>query len=166
MIHRFEYHQALDVLGAAFDYNQLTASGSFTFSRDRNSFVLNYQGGYSFNDKAPFERWYRLGGLGRLSGLAPQQLSGRHVALASAVYFRTLKDGDLFRAYAGASFEAGNVWEFGADVAMDDLRYSGALFLGADTPIGPIYLAYGHSDSGDNAVYFYVGNPFRVRRFD
>ncbi len=166
MLHGIEYLQALDALGASFDYSQLSANGVLTHSRGKNSFVLNYQGGYSFNDKAPFERWYRLGGLGRLSGLAPSQLSGRHLALATAVYFRSLNAGDLFRAYAGASIEAGNVWEFGGDVGMDDLRYSGSLFLGADTPIGPVYFAVGHSDNGDNAVYFYVGNPFLSPRFD
>lgn len=166
MLHRFEFLQALDALGASFNYSQVAVSGTFTHSWSRNSMVFNYNGGYSFDDKAPFERWFRLGGLGRLSGLAPQQLSGRHAVLASAVYYRSLLDGDLLKAYAGASLEAGNVWEFGGDVAMDDLRYSGSVFLGADTPIGPVYLAYGHSDSGDNAVYFYVGNPFSSRRFD
>ena len=37
----------------------------------------------SFDDAAPIERWFRAGGFGRLSGLAPDQLSGRHIGLAS-----------------------------------------------------------------------------------
>jgi NTE family protein len=46
------------------------------------------------------------------------------------------------------------------------LRYSASLFVGAETPIGPVYFAVGHSDNGDSAAYFYVGNPFRINRFD
>ena len=52
------------------------------------------------------------------------------------------------------------------DIGIDDLRYSGSLFVGADSPLGPAYLALGYGDAGDLAVYFYLGNPFRVSRFD
>jgi NTE family protein len=166
MMHRLAYLYASDDLGAAFDYQQAMVNGAFAFTHGRNSWVLNYEGGYSFDDDAPFERWFRLGGLGRLSGLAPDQLSGRQMGLASMVYFRRLNSLDLFPTYAGVSLEAGNVWEFSDDIGFDDLRYSASIFVGADSPIGPVYFAVGHSDSGDNAVYFYVGNPFRANRFD
>jgi NTE family protein len=69
-------------------------------------------------------------------------------------------------AYAGLSLETGNVWNTSSDIALDDLRYSASLFLGAESPLGPIYFAVGHSDNGDSAVYFYVGNPFRPNPFD
>jgi NTE family protein len=127
---------------------------------------FNYDGGYSFNNKAPLERWFRLGGFGRLSGLAPDQLAGRHSALVNLTYYRRLNNMDIFKTYAGFTLEAGNVWEFSDEIGFDDLRYGASLFLGAETPIGPVYFAVGHSDNGDNAVYFYVGNPFRIRRFD
>ena len=68
--------------------------------------------------------------------------------------------------HAGASLEAGNVWNFRDDIALDDLRYSASVYIGADTPVGPVYFAVGHSDSGDNAVYFYVGDPFTAHSFD
>lgn len=166
MSHHLGYIYASDKLGASSDYQQAGASGLFSWSRDRNSLTLAYQAGYSFHDDAPFERWFRLGGFGRLSGLIPDQLSGRHVALASLVYYRRLNSLDLLPVYAGFSLETGNAWETSDEIAIDDLRYSASVFIGASTPIGPVYLAYGHSDSGDNAVYFYLGNPFRVRRFD
>ena len=166
MTHRLGYLYASDDLGAAFDYQQALAAGTLAFTRSRNTWMFNYGAGYSFDDKAPFERWFRLGGLGRLSGLAPQQLSGRQAALAVLAYYRRLNNQDLFPVYAGATLETGNVWNFSDDIGFDDLRYSGSIFVGADTPIGPVYLAFGHSDNGDNAVYFYVGNPFSSSRFD
>jgi hypothetical protein len=38
--------------------------------------------------------------------------------------------------------------------------------MGAESPIGPVYLALGYHEGGDTVVYFYVGNPFRMTRFD
>lgn len=166
MLNRFEYLYASDNLGAASNYQQLMANGTLSFSRDKNSVTLNYDAGYSFNDKAPLERWFRLGGFGRLSGLAPDQLTGRHAALANLSYYRRLNNLDLVKTYAGFTLEAGNVWEFSNEIGFDDLRYGASIFVGAETPIGPVYFAVGHSDNGDNAVYFYVGNPFRISRFD
>jgi NTE family protein len=166
MLHRLSYLYAAEELGANSDFQQLFGGGTFAFSHNRNNLVLNYAGGYSFDDDAPFERWFRLGGLGRLSGLAPDQLSGRQMILGNLAYYRRLNSMDLFPTYAGFSLEAGNIWEFSNDVSLGDLRYSASVFIGADSPIGPVYLAYGHSDNGDNAIYFYLGNPFRVNRFD
>lgn len=164
--HVLEYLYASDSLGASDNYQQALADGLINISSGKNNWSFHYEAGYSFDDKAPIERWFRLGGLGRLSGLVPQQLSGRQSALATLAYYRLLNDYDLLRTYAGFTLEAGNVWETSDDIGFDDLRYSASVYFGAVTPIGPIYLAYGHSDSGDNAVYFYLGNPFRVRRFD
>jgi NTE family protein len=166
MLHKLEYLYAADSLGASTDYQQATASGALLFSVGKNTALLNYELGYSFDDQAPIERWYRMGGFGRLSGLAPDQLLGRHTMLATLAYYRRLNQLDLVSAYAGFTLEAGNVWDFSDDVGLDDLRYSGSLFVGADSPLGPIYLALGYADSNDFAAYFYLGNPFRVGRLD
>jgi NTE family protein len=166
MLHNLSYRYADESLGAALDYQQAAAAGSLVLTHGRNTATLSYEAGYSFDDAAPLERWYQLGGLGRLSGLAPDQLSGRHVGLLSLALYRRLNDIQFFPAYAGLTIEAGNVWNLSRDIGLDDLRYSGSLFIGAESPIGPVYLAAGYSDSGDAAVYFYVGNPFRPNRFD
>ena len=34
-----------------------------------------------------------------------------------------------------------------------------ALFLGVDTPIGPLYLGYGRTASGIDSGYLYLGRP-------
>jgi NTE family protein len=164
--HRWGYRYASESLGASGDYEQIDGNGSLVLSRARDNFLLNYELGYSFDDAAPIERWYRMGGFGRLSGLVPNQLSGRQAMLTTLAYYRRLNDVQFAPVYAGLTLEAGNVWNTRDEFGLDDLRYSGSLFLGAETPIGPIYLAVGHSDSGDTAAYFYVGNPFRVSRFD
>lgn len=166
MMHRLEYLYASENLGAQTDYQQASANGAMVFSVGKNSALINYELGYSFDDLAPLDRWYRLGGFGRLSGLVPNQLLGRHAALATMAYYYRLNNLDLVPLYGGFTLEAGNVWDMSDDIGFDDLRYSASLFVGAESPIGPAYLALGYADSGDLAVYFYLGNPFRVSRFD
>ena len=107
-----------------------------------------------------------LGGFGRISGLAPDQLLGSQVGLARLAVYHRLNQLDLFPVYGGFTLEAGNVWTSSDAIGFDDLRYAGSVFLGAESPLGPLYFATGYADSGDFAVYFYLGNPFRVSRFD
>jgi len=165
MFHRFDFRLARDALGAAFDYEQASATGTFSFSSGRNTLLLGYEAGYSFDDAAPVERWFELGGFARLSGLVPDQLSGRQMGLLSLAYHRRLNSFDIFKTYAGITLEAGNVWNYADDISFSDLRKSGSIFVGAETPLGPVYLAWGYSDSGDGTLYFYLGNPFRKKRF-
>ena len=155
----------VDSLGSETDYLQAELATSTSYSLGKNSVLLNFQAGYSFDDDVDFSRWFELGGLGRLSGLVPDQLAGRNLGLVSLAFYRRLNDIELFPVYAGFSLETGNVWRTKSDIDIDDLRYSTSLFVGADTPLGPFYLAYGYSDNGDNTVYFYLGNPWRGRNF-
>jgi NTE family protein len=34
-----------------------------------------------------------------------------------------------------------------------------AVFFGADTPLGPLYLGYGRAADGNRSAYFYLGRP-------
>ena len=165
--HRLEYVYASTGPGLGYggNYQQATVDGVMAFSLGRNRGSLTYEFGYSFDDRAEVVDWYRLGGFGRLSGLAPDELLGRHVGLTTLSFYRRLYGIETLSAYAGATLEAGNVWDFADEIGFDSLRYSGSLFIGAESPLGPAYLAAGYSDNGDVAIYFYLGNPFRVSRF-
>jgi len=159
------YSFADKALGASGQYEQAFFQGTGAWTFGRNSLTARTQVGYSFDDKAPLERWFRLGGLGRLSGLIPDQLIGRQMGLFSLTYMRNLVDIDIAPVWAGVTAEAGNVWEFADDMSFSGLQYSGSLFAGIRTPIGPLYLAWGYHETGDSAVYFYLGNPFNFRGF-
>jgi len=37
---------------------------------------------------------------------------------------------------------------------------AGSAFVGADTPIGPIYLAIGAAEGGEKSLYLFVGAPW------
>jgi NTE family protein len=94
----------------------------------------------------------------------PESLSGRHFALARLVYYRQTggKLSQIFDLplYFGASLEAGNVWLDRDRAGVDDLVTAGSLFVGLDTFLGPIYLAYGRTDAGEDRWYFALGAPF------
>jgi NTE family protein len=164
--HLLQYLYASEELGAGSDYRQVFGNGNLAVSHGRNNWLFNYELGYSFDDAAPVERWFRLGGFGRLSGLSPDQLLGRQIALATLAYYRRLNNMDLLSAFAGFTLETGNVWNFSDEIGFDDLRYSGSVYVGAETPLGPVYAALGYDDNGEATAYFYLGNPFRARRFE
>jgi NTE family protein len=147
-----------EVLGADVDFEQLAFEGAYAASRGRNTLILSGFLGYTFGDtQAPVGSRFRLGGLFQLSGLKQDQISGQHAGLIEAVYMRKIGDLALLPAYAGASLELGNTWE---DFDLDDLRTAGSLFIGADSPLGPLYLGWGYAEGGNNSLYLLMGRSF------
>jgi NTE family protein len=108
-----------------------------------------------------------LGGLFFLSGLSDRQLLGDQMTLYRAIYYRHVNpERALLRlpVYVGTSLEAGNVWDEYRDVSMNDLKYAGSLFFGVDLPIGALQLGWGHTTTGDDALYLTFGS-FVLPRF-
>jgi NTE family protein len=159
------YSHASKALGADSDYEQAIFEATKAWSFGRNILLAHSEAAYSFDDLAPLERSFQLGGFTRLSGLIPDQLTGRHLGLLSVSYMRKLVDIDLAPVYAGITVEARNVWDFSDDISFGDLQNAGSAFIGAETPIGPVYLAWGYHESGESTWYFYVGSPFGFRKF-
>ena len=59
--------------------------------------------------------------------------------------------------YAGASIEAGNAWLHRRDATLDDLILAGSIFLGIDSPLGPVFLGAGFSEGRQRALYLRIG---------
>ena len=155
-----EYIVARDSLGARLDYDQLLMTYTHAYTRGRNTVIGSLAGATTFDDNAPIESLFRLGGLFRLSGLQDGQLSGQHFGLGNLVYMHQLQQSGVVRSWAGASLEVGNVWQNSSDASFDNTILAGSLFLGLDTPIGPIYFAYGYADTDDTSLYVYIGPRF------
>lgn len=105
-----------------------------------------------------------LGGLFNLSGYQRYQLNGRYKLFGALIYrYRILENNfGALKApvYTGWSLERGNVWNSKSEINWDDMHTAGSLYIGSDSFIGPVYLAYGRSDSGESAFYFLFGNAF------
>ncbi len=77
------------------------------------------------------------------------------------MYYRRILQGTLFEgAFGGFSIETGKVDEPLVAGNPDDQLWSASLFFAVDTPIGPVYLAYGRAAAGLGSFYFYLGRPF------
>jgi NTE family protein len=111
-----------------------------------------------------FEAQSFLGGFLNLSGYPERSLHGDQSILGRAVVYRRTGQMDaLFSTpiYIGASLEAGNAWQSRSQVQLDSLIYAGSLFLGVQTPLGPLFLGYGYAQGGHNSIYLTFGSLLR-----
>ena len=152
-------------LGASGDADIVRASWQVARSRGRYSVVWSMDGGSALDDEVVSpQELFTLGGLFDLSGLPPDSRYGTQYGIARAIVYRRISRGGTgffeFPAYLGFSVEAGNVWATRDDVDFGDLETGGSLFLGAESPFGPVYLAAGLASGGERAFYLYLGKTF------
>jgi NTE family protein len=162
---RLRWQADRDSLGSTIDDDILEASYQLAGSRGRYSLLLGLDAGTALDDTVNSPQdLFRLGGFLELSGLARDALTGTQYGLARAVVFRRVSRGGTglfeFPAYLGFSVEAGNTWQTRHDVHIDDLAMGGSVFFGAESPVGPVYLAAGFAEGGERALYLLVGHTF------
>ncbi len=149
--------------GRDLHYSRLETSWRGVVSRGGHTFQLSLSGGSDLGTELPQFEEFTLGGLYRLSGYLDQQLRGRHYGLGTiGWYHEVLRGAGLFSPsyYLGAGLEAGNAWADRNSARWDDLRYCLNLSLMVRTALGPIVLAYGHGEAGNNTVYLKMGTGF------
>lgn len=101
-----------------------------------------------------------LGGFLNLSGYEQNELIGERVALARVMaYWRvsTLPSALGSGVYAGASLEAGKVWDEMWSGENTSWLPAGTLFVGADSLIGPLFIGVGTAKGGRLTGYLYLG---------
>lgn len=116
------------------------------------------------DDTHAFRTAQFLGGFLNLSGFHERALFGNQSALVRAVAYR--RTGDTSRLFSlpvfvGSSLELGNVWSERDAVDVGDLIFAGSLFAGVDTPLGPMFLAYGYNEEGQGSWYLTFGSLLR-----
>jgi NTE family protein len=146
-------------LGAYDNFNMLNVSAAKPFSLGRNTLIFRGRFQSVLDHTDDIRHYFFLGGFLNMSGLAPNQLFGQQIVLGECIYTYRLLGQKFFGndLYAGASCEMGNAWTYRSDISFKDMLRAGSVFLGADSIIGPIYLAYGHAEGGYDAVYFTIG---------
>ena len=107
---------------------------------------------------------FPLGGFLNLSGIKADSIRGPHFGITRLLLYRQIgRGGPGFLdvpAYLGVSLEAGNVWQNRSDASFGDTRKDASVFLGLDTPIGPVYLGTGYEERGSEAFYLFLGRTF------
>ncbi len=157
-----EAYDARASLGSDDVYRRLDvrAYGAVTVGRSTFLGLARYTS--ALGGTLPIGQEARLGGLFNLSGLPPGELAGSYGGMAGLIYMYRVGRLPSFGEgiYAGCSLEAGNLWPSSREVRLSDLRHSFSLVVGADTALGPVYLAQGFTSGGKDSYYLLVGRTF------
>ena len=152
---------ASKVMGGDHDFNKVAGVFRDQVSLGDHTLAIGLQGGTSCGSDLPAYEQFTLGGPFSFAGLREYQFRGNYLGVGTLGYrYRLLAlPSQLGHGiYAIARFDAGNVWQDSVDTG--DLRYGGALGIGADTALGPLYLGYGRADGGYGCWYFSLGTAF------
>lgn len=103
-----------------------------------------------------------LGGFFTLSGYARNQILAGDIRFFSVRGEKIIGrmplglSGDL---RAGVSLEFGRARERFTETHLEGWQQAASLYLGGDTPLGPLYLGYGHAKGGHHSIYLFLGLP-------
>jgi NTE family protein len=144
------------------DFSRLDASAAVahTIGRYVLGAELSYTG--SPSGQLPFFDASSLGGFLNMSAFAKGQLLGDDVTYAQLRAERIIGTfpiglrGDL---RLGLALEAARRGRSFTETRRPGWLNSTTLYVGGETPLGPVYLGYGYSTSGVWNVYFFLGAP-------
>jgi NTE family protein len=144
------------------DFSRLDARAEGVVSIGRHVLggVASYTG--SPRGRLPFFDAATLGGFKNLSAFAPGQLVGDDTTYAQARLERIIGvlpiglRGDI---RVGLMLEAARRGVAYSETQLTGWLNSASLYLGGETPLGPVYLGYSYSTSGNWNVYLFLGTP-------
>jgi NTE family protein len=159
---RVRAYGATKSLGSALNYQRLDGAVTVVRSWGAHTLNLHVAGGTDLGSDMPAYESFVLGGPLRLSGFRLDQFAGRQFVFGRAMYYnRVFAMPGLLGSgvYAGGSAEIGSIKDRIDGLPSPGTRYSGSLFLGADTFAGPAYLGAGIGNGGSFSVYLLLGAP-------
>ncbi|MGG7673739.1 patatin-like phospholipase family protein [Pseudomonas sp. WC2] len=150
-------------LGSDTRYRQWEFKLDKALSHGPDTLIIGGRYGRTLDDTNVVTSSFLLGGARQLSGFREDAVSGQNVSLLRAVYYRRLTPRSYlpldFPMYAGASLERGRAWN--NDNEFDSGYINAAsVFIGFDTPLGPLNFSYGLNDANEQAVYLNLGQTF------
>jgi NTE family protein len=155
---------ARKALGSATTYGQGSVEGLAAATRGRVTGAFGGSFGTTRDGDAPLEKLFLLGGLGRLSGLEQDERVGPHALLLRAMLYARISRFELLPVYAGVTGEYGDVFATRSAIGLVEGIAAGSVFLGVDTLLGPVCLAYAWAEGGRSNYYFTLGQPLGGRR--
>ena len=156
--------EAMPALGAADSYRRLDAIWTGAYSFGPHTLSATLAGGTDLGSGLPPYDAFLLGGPFRLSGYRINQFAGDTMAYGMLRYYnQILRLPSLLGSgvYLGLSAEAGRmdgIYTQGG--ASSGNLYSGSVFVGAETFLGPAYFGVGMGGGGNTAGYFLLGVPW------
>ncbi|MBV4499035.1 patatin-like phospholipase family protein [Pseudomonas shirazensis] len=145
------------------NYRQWELNVDKALSSGADTLVLGGRYGRTLNDADVVTSSFVLGGARQLSGFRQDSVSGQNVSLMRMVYYRRLTPRAYlpldFPLYIGGSLERGRAWNNDNDFDSGYIN-AASIFLGLETPLGPLNLSYGANSEQQKAVYLNLGHTF------
>jgi NTE family protein len=155
-------YAAMESLGSDREYEWAEAEFRAAHSWGPHVLALTVSGASNLNSDLPVYESFSLGGPLRLSGYRIRQFSGSRYSFGRLMYYnRILPLPDILGSgvYAGASAELGRVSDRFGGLPSGGTAWSGSVFLGADTFLGPAFFGFGMGGSGNWSLYLLLGRP-------
>lgn len=129
-----------------------------------DDYVLNARLSYTGSPRGslPIYDAGSLGGFLNLSGFAQGQLSGddiRYAGLRAEKIIGRLPLGLRGDMRAGIALETARIGTPYTETQLHGWLHSASIYLGGETPLGPLYLGYGRSNSGVSSLHLFIGTP-------
>jgi len=145
------------------NYRQWELNVDKALSSGADTLVLGGRYGRTLNDADVVTSSFVLGGARQLSGFRQDSVSGQNISLMRMVYYRRLTPRAYlpldFPLYIGGSLERGRAWNNDNDFDSGYIN-AASIFLGLETPLGPLNLSYGANSEQQHAVYLNLGHTF------
>lgn len=151
-----------DALGADDEYTKWDGDATAVYSFGNHTLNFSLKVGDKLGgDPLPRYDQFQWGGFLTGSGYATGQLLGEELKYGRVMYYHRILEGSIFEgAYTGFTLEASQIGRPLVPGNTDDWLRSAAIFIAADSPLGPVYLGYGQAEDGNSSFYFYLGRPF------
>jgi NTE family protein len=148
-------------LGADENYTRISASVNGAISSGPHTLRSTLRaGGNLQSGPLPAYELFKLGGFLQLSGYNTDELLGSEMHFGRIVYnYRLSGPGFFDGMYLGTSFELGRIDSSAVGMDANRLRRGNSVYFAVDSPLGPIYLAYGQGDGRRRAAYLFLGQP-------
>ena len=150
-------------LGSDERYRQWEFKLDKAISHGPSTLVFGGRYGRTLDDAEVVTSSFMLGGARQLSGFRQDALPGQNISLARLIYFRRMTPRSFlpldFPLYLGASLERGRAWNNDNEFDSGYIN-AGSIFVGYETPLGPLNFSYGLNDEAERALYMNLGRSF------
>lgn len=156
------YTHGIKALGSDTDVSRIELEREQVWSKDKHRLIAS--GRLEANANNEEGLLYSTGDAlqtGRLAFTDNDQLIGNYTLDGSLTYMRELAEvPEIAKVHMGASVGARQAWQESEDVTLGDLRGTGSVFLGGETPVGPAFIGVRKTQGLDHEAYFNFGRDF------
>jgi NTE family protein len=153
-------------LGSNDDFTQMQGTFRKPFTFGVNTVMFSADFGTN-PETIPPARYFVLGGMFDLSGFQPGGVAASDFVIGRMAYYRELESlGGAFAKldlFGGASVQAASIKSDFDQIPDDSGIIAGLVFVGADTPLVPIYFGFGLNNENQNSFYLNMGRIFSPR---